>query len=107
MDTDLQMLKTVIALQMLVIVRHIVMDIIRVTEMSQIIQIVACNRANQVFEVTDVSRSLLVPNENYVLTKRFTTNEEKKRIVAAVYESRRFDYPLAGFENKVNYFHSK
>jgi adenine-specific DNA-methyltransferase len=50
-------------------------------------------------------KNLLVPNGNYVLTKRFTTNEEKKRIVASVFDASRFDFPLIGFENRVNYFH--
>ena len=43
---------------------------------------------------------------NYVLVKRFTTNEEKKRIVAAVYDCGRLPAELVGFENRVNYFHS-
>jgi adenine-specific DNA-methyltransferase len=63
------------------------------------------NRKPSFFKVTQASKSLLIPNDNYVLTKRFSTNEEKKRIVAAVYESERFDYSLVGLENRVNYFH--
>ena len=48
---------------------------------------------------------LLVPNENYVLVKRFSSKEERKRIVAAVYESERIPGPSVGFENHLNYFH--
>ena len=36
------------------------------------------------------TRDLLVPSGNYVLVKRFTAKEEKRRIVAAVYDSRRY-----------------
>ena len=48
---------------------------------------------------------LLVPNENYVLVKRFSSKEEKKRIVAAIYESARVPGTSVGFENHLNYFH--
>ena len=43
---------------------------------------------------------LMVPSGTYVLTKRFTAKEERRRVVAAIYRGRR-----AGFENHVNYFH--
>jgi len=55
--------------------------------------------------VEDETKGLLVPRGNYVLVKRFTTNEERKRVVAAVYDADKFDAPLVGFENRVNYFH--
>lgn len=51
------------------------------------------------------SKSLLTPNQNYVLVKRFTSKEEPRRIVAAVYEGQMNDAPLVGFENHLNYFH--
>jgi adenine-specific DNA-methyltransferase len=54
---------------------------------------------------TEQTQVLLVPNENYVLVKRFSSKEEKKRIVAAVYESERIPGPSVGFENHLNYFH--
>lgn len=49
--------------------------------------------------------NLLVPNEHYVLCKRFSSKEEKRRIVAVVYDARQFDYAYVGFENHLNYFH--
>jgi adenine-specific DNA-methyltransferase len=49
--------------------------------------------------------ALLIPNEHYVLTKRFSSKEEKKRIVAVVYDAHRIDCRLVGFENHLNYFH--
>lgn len=43
---------------------------------------------------------LIVPGGTYVLTKRFTAKEERRRIVAALYRGGR-----AAFENHLNYFH--
>jgi adenine-specific DNA-methyltransferase len=51
------------------------------------------------------THELLVPAGIYVLVKRFTTKEEKKRIVACIYDSHRIPAPLVGFENHLNYFH--
>lgn len=44
--------------------------------------------------------SLLVPEGTYVLTKRFSAKEERRRVVAVVYDGGR-----VGFENHLNYFH--
>lgn len=53
------------------------------------------------------SRSLVVPNETYVLTKRFSSKEEKRRVVAVVLDPSKIPgKPQAiGIENHVNYFH--
>lgn len=45
---------------------------------------------------------LLVPPGDYVLTKRFSAKEEKRRITAAVYSANE----SAAFDNKTNFFHS-
>ena len=50
---------------------------------------------------------LLVPSGTYVLVKRFTTKEERRRIVACIYDPARIPAPLVGFENHLNYFHSR
>ncbi|OWK36340.1 Eco57I restriction-modification methylase domain-containing protein [Fimbriiglobus ruber] len=56
--------------------------------------------------LNDVSvRSQLLPNENYVLVRRFSSKEEKRRVVAAVYEASRIPSDAVGFENHLNYFH--
>jgi adenine-specific DNA-methyltransferase len=53
----------------------------------------------------DQTRNLLVPAGVYLLVKRFTAKEERKRIVACVYDSHQIPAPLVGFENHLNYFH--
>jgi adenine-specific DNA-methyltransferase len=55
----------------------------------------------------DATQSLMVPNETYVLTKRFTSKEERRRVVAVVCDPSRFPSSVAqlGIENHVNYFH--
>jgi adenine-specific DNA-methyltransferase len=53
----------------------------------------------------DQTRELLVPAGVYVLVKRFTSKEERKRIVACIYDSHQIPSVWVGFENHVNYFH--
>lgn len=48
---------------------------------------------------------LLVPPGVYVLVKRFSAKEERRRIVAAVYDSSHVSGGRVGFENHLNYFH--
>ncbi|OHB66371.1 MAG: hypothetical protein A2Y77_14635 [Planctomycetes bacterium RBG_13_62_9] len=50
---------------------------------------------------------LFVPAGYYVLTKRFTAKEERRRIVGVVYDPTRIDSPQVGFENHLNYFHCR
>ena len=56
---------------------------------------------------SEQTRDLLVSAGYYILTKRFTAKEERRRVVAAIYDPRRIQSPLVGFENHLNYFHSK
>ncbi len=51
------------------------------------------------------TKSLQVPNDYYVLVKRFTSKEEKRRIVAALYDPVDMPGSHVGFENHLNYFH--
>lgn len=55
--------------------------------------------------LTQQTRDLLVPNENYVLIRRFSSKEEKRRIVAAVYDASCIPGSSVGFENHLNYIH--
>jgi adenine-specific DNA-methyltransferase len=51
------------------------------------------------------TENLLVPPGVYVLVKRFSTKEERKRVVAALYDSELVYKGMVGFENHLNYFH--
>ena len=48
---------------------------------------------------------LLVPTDNYVLVKRFSSKEQKRRLTAAVLEPRSIKSRFIGIENHLNYFH--
>jgi adenine-specific DNA-methyltransferase len=52
------------------------------------------------------AEELVVPEGHYVLTKRFSAKEERRRIVAAVYDPARITAPQVAFENHLNYFHT-
>lgn len=49
----------------------------------------------------------LLPGGFYVLTKRFSAKEERRRVVAAIFDPRRVPARLIGFENHLNYFHQR
>ncbi len=49
--------------------------------------------------------ALLVEAGFYVLTKRFSSKEQQRRIMAAVYDPARIDAAYVGFENHLNYYH--
>jgi len=57
-------------------------------------------------EVSPETLDQFVPNEEYVLVKRFSTKEEKRRIVAAIYDPKQICCERVGFENHLNYFHA-
>jgi len=62
-------------------------------------------RKPQAFVDADAVRSQLVPNDAYVLTRRFSAKEERRRIVAAVHDPTRIETKMIAFENHLNYFH--
>ena len=53
------------------------------------------------------AEDLLVPEGYYVLTKRFSTKEERRRVVAAVYDPTRVPAAQVAFENHLNYYHAQ
>ncbi len=67
---------------------------------------VPSRKHNAIADVPD-SQSLMVPRGHYVLTKRFSSKEERRRVVAAVYDPSQLDYERVGFENHVNYYHAR
>ncbi len=50
---------------------------------------------------------LLVEARFYVLTKRFSSKEQQRRVMAAIYDPARINARLVGFENHLNYFHKQ
>ncbi len=50
---------------------------------------------------------LVLPRGTYVLVKRFSSKEENRRVVAAVYDPDRIPSEHVGFENHVNYYHQQ
>ena len=55
---------------------------------------------------TKASQELLVPAAIYVLVKRFSAKEERRRVVACIYDPSRVSNGRVGFENHLNYFHA-
>jgi adenine-specific DNA-methyltransferase len=51
------------------------------------------------------TEDLVVPKGFYVLVKRFSSKEERRRVVACVYDPRRVPASHVAFENHLNYFH--
>jgi adenine-specific DNA-methyltransferase len=56
---------------------------------------------------TNGVESLLVSSQYYVLVKRFSSKEEKRRIYAAVYDPTRISAQRIGIENHINYYHRR
>lgn len=52
------------------------------------------------------TRPWLVPSGIYVLTKRFTSKEERRRLVACLFDPTEVHAERVGFENHLNYFHA-
>lgn len=54
----------------------------------------------------DETRPWLVPSGVYLLTKRFTSKEERRRLVACLFDPDEVKTKWVGFENHLNYFHA-
>ncbi|MBI4026554.1 MAG: Eco57I restriction-modification methylase domain-containing protein [Verrucomicrobia bacterium] len=54
----------------------------------------------------DETRPWLVPSGVYLLTKRFTSKEERRRLVACLFDPDQVKAKWIGFENHLNYFHA-
>jgi adenine-specific DNA-methyltransferase len=59
----------------------------------------------QAISATDPS--LLMPNANYVLVRRFSAKEDKRRLVSAPFLGQIFDFEQIGFENHLNVIFKK
>jgi adenine-specific DNA-methyltransferase len=54
----------------------------------------------------DETRPWLVRSGVYLLTKRFTSKEERRRLVACIFDPKDVEAEWLGFENHLNYFHA-
>jgi len=64
------------------------------------------SRKAQAIASTATTASLFLPNEDYVLVKRFTSKEERRRVVAALATPDDFPGDAVAFENHLNVFHA-
>jgi adenine-specific DNA-methyltransferase len=56
-------------------------------------------------EINESTAELFVPSGFYVLVKRFSSKEERRRIVACVFDPEIVQASRVAFENHLNYFH--
>jgi tRNA1(Val) A37 N6-methylase TrmN6 len=56
---------------------------------------------------TMATRKWLYPNGHYAVVRRFSSKEERRRIVANVIDPARLPAPMIGIENHLNVFHAK
>ncbi len=63
------------------------------------------SRKPNALAITPESEGLLVSPGAYVLTRRFSAKEERRRVIAVVYDPTRMPPLPVGFENHLNYFH--
>lgn len=55
--------------------------------------------------VNEKTKPLLLPVKNYVLVKRFSSKEQRKRVYSAALIKEHFPFEVIGIENHVNYIH--
>ena len=59
----------------------------------------------QYIAVTEKSKSILIPNKNYIFLRRFSSKDDKNRLIAAPYFCNYINAEYIGVENKVNYIY--
>lgn len=73
-------------------------------DMSVVLSIHKDKKASAI-QVCSETKRLLLPVKNYVLVKRFSSKEQKRRLYASVLLESAFPYKTVGIENHVNYIH--
>lgn len=59
----------------------------------------------QYIQICSGSQSLLLPNKNYILLRRFSAKDDKSRLIASPYFANTMEAEYVGIENKVNYIY--
>ena len=54
---------------------------------------------------SDDSRKVLLPNKNYILIRRFSSKDDKSRLICCPYFSSNFNTERIGVENHINYIY--
>ncbi|MFV0592246.1 MAG: Eco57I restriction-modification methylase domain-containing protein [Draconibacterium sp.] len=54
---------------------------------------------------SEESRKVLLKNKNYILLRRFSSKDDKSRLVCCPFFSSNFETEMVGFENHINYIH--
>lgn len=62
-------------------------------------------RKTQYIKNSAFDRSLLLPNKNYVVIRRFSAKEEVRRLIAAPYLAATYNVDYLGLENHLNYIY--
>lgn len=70
---------------------------------NQIIFPVPDSKNPQYILNTEGSKGILLDNKDYILVKRFTSKEERRRVQCTLYIAENFPYKKIGIENHLNY----
>ncbi|MBN2777806.1 MAG: Eco57I restriction-modification methylase domain-containing protein [Bacteroidales bacterium] len=62
------------------------------------------NKPNYILNIEN-SRKVLIKNKNYVLLRRFSSKDDKSRLVCCPYFSCNFETEMIGIENHINFIH--
>lgn len=60
---------------------------------------------SQYINIIDKTKSVLLPNKNYVFLRRFSSKDDKSRLIASPYFSSINKLKFIGIENKLNYIY--
>lgn len=63
-------------------------------------------KGQYILDILD-SKNILIPNRNYIFLRRFSTKDDKSRLIAAPYFCNHTTAENIGVENKVNYIYRK
>jgi adenine-specific DNA-methyltransferase len=75
-----------------------------IKEMAFVYPLIKANKP--AFIVNSInSKKVLLPNKNYILIRRFSSKDDKSRLVCCPYFSSNLKTEMVGFENHVNYIH--
>ncbi|AUR51415.1 Eco57I restriction-modification methylase domain-containing protein [Aquella oligotrophica] len=62
-------------------------------------------QCHQYLKLDAKSQRLTIPNGNYIFVRRFSSKDDKHRLIAAPYINNNPEFPALGIENRVNYLY--